>query len=243
MYRNQKVSIVLPAYNEDGCIRDTIEGFFAQPEVDEVIAVDNASSDATAVEIKRTRARYVLESERGYGSALQRGMREATGDIIVTVDSDGTYDPSDIRKLLAYSDDFDAVFTTRTHRTLISPGAFMPWPVRAGNWAVAKMLGSLFDGPSFTEVGCTFKLLKRRVYDRIKDTLTVKGLHFSPEVMIRVIQHGFRSVEIPVRYLPRVGTSKGTGNIPRSAKVGFRMSLMIIKERFRIGKRAKGVRP
>ncbi len=239
MYRNQKVSVVLPAYNEEGCIRDTIEGFFAQPEVDEVVAVDNASSDATAAEIKRTRARYVLEPERGYGSALQRGMREATGDIIVTADSDGTYAPSDIHKLLAYSDDFDAVFSTRTSRTLISPGAFMPRPVRMGNWAVAKMLSFLFDGPSFTEVGCTFKLLKRHTYEAIKNDLTVKGLHFSPEVMIRVIQHGLRSVEVPVRYLPRVGVSKGTGNIPRSAKVGFMMSVMIWKERIRTGKRAK----
>lgn len=233
MYKGRTVSVVLPVYNEEENIKSAIEDFLGQPFVDEVVAVDNNSSDRSAAEIKSTRAVYVLETRQGYGAALQRGMREATSEMIVTVEPDGTFMAQDIEKLLIYAMDFDVVFGTRTSRALIWSGANMGFGIRIGNWAVAKLLEYLFNGPSLTDVGCTYKLLHRSAYERVKDRLTVDGSHFSVELMIRSLQAGLRTVEISVNYRQRIGTSKITGKITKAIKLGLRMILFILGQRLR----------
>lgn len=226
----------MPVYNEEMNIRRAVEDFLAHPAVDEVVAVDNNSRDKSADEIKKTKARYVKETEQGYGAALRRGLSEASGDIIVTVEPDGTFRALDLDKLLAYSDDFDAVFGTRSTEGLLLPGAFMPWPVKMGNLAVGFMIHFLFGGPTITDAGCTFKLIHRHAYEKIKHSLTVARSHFQPEFMIRVTQHKLRAVEIPVHYNRRVGAATLTGSTWRAAKVGFKMGLFILETRFREGR-------
>jgi glycosyltransferase involved in cell wall biosynthesis len=233
MYRNKKVSVVFPVYDEEENIRRAIEDFYNQPFVDEVIAVDNNSKDRSAEEIKATRAKYVSETTQGYGAALRRGMVEATGDVIVTCEPDGTFVAADIEKLLIYSDDFECVFGTRTSRSPVWSGANMGFFMRLGNWAVAKLLEYLFNGPSFTDVGCTFKLIKRQAYEKIKDQFTVNGSHFSPEFMIRVLQNDIKCVEISVRYQARIGVSKITGKTWPAVKLGFRMIGFVFKEKIK----------
>jgi|SRR5581483_7544203 len=234
MYRGKTVSIIFPVYNEEQNIRPAIEEFLAEPFVDEVIAVDNNSKDRSAEEIKKTKARYVHETAQGYGAALQRGMREAHGDLIVTVEPDGTFMAADLEKLLIYSENFDVVFGTRTSRALIWSGANMRFGIRLGNWAVAKFLEYLFNGPSLTDVGCTYKLLHRRAYEKIRDELTVNRSHFSPELMLRVLHNGnLKAVEIPVHYRERIGESKITGKTGKAIKLGIRMILFIARERLK----------
>lgn len=82
----KKVSVVFPCYNEEPNILKAIEEFFATGVIDEIIAVDNNSKDNTAAEIKKTRARYVLEKNQGYGFALRRGMYEAIGSFIFGIE-------------------------------------------------------------------------------------------------------------------------------------------------------------
>src|SRR5205814_2354866 len=103
------------------------------------------------------------------------------------------------------------------------PGTNMYFVLRIGNWFVAKMLEYLFNGPSYTDVGCTYKLIHRLAYEKIKDTLTVDGNWFSPEYMIRVLQHKLPVIEIPVQYGARIGVSKITGKPWRAFKLGLRM--------------------
>ena len=237
MYRNKKVSVVFPVYNERENIRAAIDEFFAEPCIDEIIAVDNNSGDGSDEEIKKTRAVYVKETRQGYGAALQAGMHAATGDIIVTVEPDGTFRASDIERLLIFSRDYDVVFGTRTSRNPVwsggDPGANMDFFMRMGNWAVAKLLEYLFNGPSLTDVGCTFKLIHRASYEKIEDAFTVSGNWFSPEFMIRCLQAGCSTVEIPVHYGTRIGTSKITGKRHKAIKLGFKMIFFILGERLR----------
>lgn len=231
MYRGKTVSVVFPVYNEEENIRPAIEEFFGESAVDEIVAVDNNSKDRSAEEIKKTKAKYVFETRQGYGAALQRGMREASGDLIVTVEPDGTFIARDIEKLLVYSEHFDVVLGTRTSRALIWSGANMKFGIRMGNWAVAKFLEYLFNGPSLTDVGCTYKLLHRDAYEKIKDQLTVEKSHFSPELMVRVLQNKISMVEVPVHYGQRIGESKITGKTWKAARLGFRMIFFIAKQR------------
>jgi len=235
MYKSKKVSVVIPTYNEEGSIRTVIEGFFATGVVDEVIVVDNNARGNTRAEILKTQARMVTEKEnQQYGHALMRGMCEASGELIVMVEPDGTFDPFDIHKFLAYSDTFPVVLGTRISRSAIWSGAFMPFPVRFGNWAVAKLLEVVHDGPTLTDVGCTYKLVSRKSLEDIKKYFSwSKGDGtFSPELMIWLIRREKMVIEIPVMYKERVGASTYTGSIWKAAVLGFKMIPMIIRYRF-----------
>lgn len=237
MYAGKKVSVVFPVYNERPNIHAAITEFFSHTAVDEIVAVDNNSTDGSDTEIKLTSARYVKEPVQGYGAAVQRGMGEATGGLIVTVEPDGTFRADDLERLLIYGRDYDAVFGTRTSRTPIwsggDPGADMYFMLRIGNLAVAKLLEYLFNGPSLTDVGCSYKLIHREAYEKIKDSFTVKGTHFSPEFMLRCLLAGLRVIEIPVGFHSRVGVSKLSNTTLKSVKIGFRMIFFIIKERIK----------
>jgi glycosyltransferase involved in cell wall biosynthesis len=233
MWKNQKLSIVFPCYNEESNIKRAIEDFSSIKFVDEVIVVDNNSSDSSAQEIKKTNAKYILETKQGYGAALMRGMKEATGDIIITAEPDNSFMGKDIIKLLVYADDFEVVFGTRTSKTLIWNNAKMDWHLRVGNWGVAKFLEYLHNGPCLTDVGCTMKLIKRPAYENIKHKLSVHGSHFSPEFMIHSIRSKAKCVEVPVNYRERIGSSKITSDTGKAIKLGFVMIGLIIKHRFK----------
>ena len=225
------MSVVFPAYNEAQYIRAAVEDFFAAGVVDEIVVVDNNSRDGTAEAARETRARVVQESRQGYGYALQRGLREATGDIIVLAEPDGTFIGRDVHKLLAYADDFDMVCGTRTTRELVWDQANMGWFLRIGNWVVAKMIQVLYDGPSLSDCGCTLRLMHRAAVARILDGLTVGGSHFLPEMVIIGLKRRLRIIEVPVNYRGRVGESKITGSLKGTLRTGFRMIGIILRYR------------
>ena len=101
MYKNRKVSVVIPTYNEAKSIRGVVNGLFESGFVDEVVVVDNNSLGNTREEVARTKARLVYEPKQGYGHALMRGLLEATGDLVVMTEADGTFQPKDIEKFLS----------------------------------------------------------------------------------------------------------------------------------------------
>lgn len=236
MYKNKKLSVVIPTYNEAESIKFVIDEFFKTGFVDEVVAVDNNALGDTEKEIKKTKATYIKESEKqGYGFALMRGLEEASGDIIVMAEADGTFLPKDIEKLLSYSEEFEAVLGTRTSRSAIWSGAFMPFPVRFANWLWAKIIEVLYNGPVLTDVGCTYKLISRGALEKIKPLFRLsKGDgKFSPELMIWLIKKKINLIEVPVIYKERIGQSMYTGTIWKSAKLGVRMLPLIIKYKFK----------
>ncbi len=210
MWGGKRVSVVLMTYAERDSIRSVIDGFFDTGVVDEVLVVNNNAEAGTEEEIAQTKARQVFEPQQGYGHATRRGLLEASGDLIVLAEPDGTFVPEDIRKLLVYSDECDAVFGTRTTRELIWHGANMEWFLRWGNWAVAKLIEVLFNTSHLSDVGCTYRLFIASWptgsprHDR-------RGSHAAPEILLLTIASGARFVEVPVNYLPRVGISSVTG--------------------------------
>lgn len=232
MYGSKTVSVVFPAYNEEQHIRRAVEDFFVPGIVDEIVVVDNNSKDRTRAEAETTRARVVQETAQGYGHALQRGLREATGDLIILAEPDGTFVGRDVLKLLAYSDDFEMVCGTRTTRELIWEQANMGWFLRVGNWAVAKLLQALHDAPSLSDCGCTLRLVRRESLAGFRDKLTVGGSHFLPEMVILALTHGVSVIEVPVNYRGRVGESKITGTLKGTLRTGFNMIGLILRYRF-----------
>jgi glycosyltransferase involved in cell wall biosynthesis len=231
MWNKNEVSVVLMTYAERDSIGPVIDGFFATGVVDEVVVVDNNAQRGTVEQVARTRARLVHEPRQGYGHATRRGLREARGDVIVLAEPDGTFLPGDIMKLLVYSDECEAVFGTRTTRELIWLGANMAPFLRWGNWAVAKLIEFLFDTSHLSDVGCTYRLLRRNVADHIAENMTVGGNHAGAEIMLLTITSGAKFIEVPVNYLPRVGVSQVTGRRGRALDVGVRMILLVLRTR------------
>ena len=231
MHGGRRVTVVFPAFNEAPYIRAAVEDFFSSGVVDEIVVVDNNSRDGTADVAQAAGARVVHEPKQGYGHALQRGLREARGDIVVLAEPDGTFMGRDVHKLLAYADDFDMVCGTRTTRELVWAQANMGWFLRIGNWIVAKMIQVLYDAPSLSDCGCTLRLTHRAAVDRIIDGLTVGGSHFLPEMVIVGLKRGLRIIEVPVNYRGRVGESKITGTLEGTLRTGFRMIGLILRYR------------
>ena len=228
MWQGKRLSVVLPAYNEARFMARAIQEFQAVGVVDEMVVVDNNSTDGTAQIARDAGVRVVRESRQGYGSACQRGLKEATGELIVLAEPDGTFLGKDIFKLLAYADDFQLVLGTRTADLFIWGGANMGLFLKWGNWAVAKLMEALFNGPSLTDVGCTMRLIHRAALRKIQRRFTVWGSHFSPEMMVLALLYHMPLVEVPLNYCPRVGESKITGQWHRAVRVGLRMIGLIL---------------
>lgn len=233
MWNGQTVSVVFPVYNEEEGLLGALQDFLGVGWVDEIVVVDNNSSDRSAEIARANGARVVSETRQGYGFALRRGMEEAQGDLIVLAEPDGTFMAKDVLKLLAYADDFDMVLGTRTTRELIWAEANMGIFLRLGNTVVAKLTELLFNGPSLSDSGCTLRLVRAESARRLGGHFSVGGSHFLPEMVVLALLAKLRVVEVPINYRGRLGTSKITGTFKTAWRVGWRMIQLVLAYRLR----------
>lgn len=233
MFSGKKVSVVMPAYNEEDNIAEAVKDFLSNEFVDEVVVADNNSTDRTNVLAKAAGAKVVVEKKKGYGNACRAAMKNATGDLIILVEPDGTFSSNDIIKFLVYSGEFDFVLGTRTTKELVWEGSNMGDFLRIGNWFLGKMIEVLHNGPHLSDAGCTYRLIRREALRKIEPGFSVGGSHFSPEMMILALQHRLRMLEIPVSYMPRKGVSKITGEKKKAFMLGLKMIKLIISRVFR----------
>jgi len=233
MWNGKTVSVILMTYAEKDSIRKVIEDFYATGHVDEVLVVNNNAQEGTSEEVEQTPARQVFETAQGYGHAIRRGLKEADTDLVVLAEPDGTFLPGDIVKLLAYSEEVDAVLGTRTTNELIWEGANMGAFLKWGNWAVAKMVEFLFNTSHLSDIGCTYRLLTRDTADFLAANMKVGTSHAGPEMLMLLLAGKRRFVEVPVNYLPRVGTSSVTGDFGTAFLLGLQMIRLILGFRLR----------
>jgi glycosyltransferase involved in cell wall biosynthesis len=237
MWKNKRVSVVFSTYNENKSVEKCINGLFETGYVDEVVAVDNNAVSGTKEEILKTKAKYFFEPKQGFGFGYRRALSESDGDIIIMIEPDGTFDPEDVIKFLAYSDNFDVVFGTRTTSIMIGEGANMGLFLKWGNYFVAKFTEFLFNTSHLSDIGCTYRLINRNAYIKIKDKFSIGGNEFNPDMMLQIIRNKIKYIEIPVKYLRRVGTSSVTGRFSKVVCVGLRMILLILRHRFNFVKK------
>jgi len=127
VFNSSRISVVMPAYNEQGIIGAILAEVEQQPQVDEIIVVDDGSSDGTVDEVLAHPAVRLVRHPYniGNGAAIKSGIRAATGDIIVLMDGDGQHPPAEIPNLLQHMERYDMVVGARgegtqaaVHRTL-----------------------------------------------------------------------------------------------------------------------------
>jgi glycosyltransferase involved in cell wall biosynthesis len=240
-WRGSCISVVFPTYNEPHSIRPAILDFASTDVVDEIVVVNNNAAAGTSEEVAAaigqmsngTLVREVHEPRQGYEFAIQPGLRETSGAYIVVSEPDGTFLGRDTLKVLAYADDFDVVYGSRTARMFIWRGANMGAWLRWGNWGVAKLIEFLFNSTNLTDVGCTMRLVGRDALARLIDEFRVGGSAFGPEMMLLSVLHGLRVIQVPVNYLPRVGVSSVTGDMGKAVILGFKMVELVLRYRVR----------
>jgi glycosyltransferase involved in cell wall biosynthesis len=224
---------VIPAYNEEQGLPLTLTDFLTRPEIDEIIVVDNNSSDNTAQVARDIGVKVISESRQGYGWALRKGLQTASGDLIMLTEADATFQARDVPRLLSHMGDFDFVIGTRTATDWVEPSANMGLFLVAGNIFIAKMLGLLYYCPSLTDVGCTFRVMTRDLVHTILPKLTGKGASLSPEMMVLALKSGARMKEIPVHYGARIGEAKITVSKSKAFKNGLDMLWVVFSRLLR----------
>ncbi len=171
----------------------------------EVIVCDNGSTDGSDELARNAGARVVYEPVRGYGSAYLRGFAAADGAFIVMGDADESYDFAEIPHLLAkLRDGYDYVVGSRFTGKIL-PGA-MPWTHRyIGNPLLTGMLNSLF-GTKLSDAHSGLRAMRKDALHRL--ALRCTGMELASEIAIRAAQVGLRTIEVPIAYHPRAGSSK-----------------------------------
>lgn len=233
MWNARTVSVVIPTYREKASIRRVVEEFLASGVVDEVVVVNNNAEAGTAEEVAATAARQVFEPNQGYGYAFRRGMREATGDYVITCEPDYSYTANDLERFLAYAKDFPVVLGSRTNRNTLQPGADMGVLRRFGNVVYAKIIEVLYGSKTITDIGCSYKLFRREVLKRIEPCFRTTNPLFATEIILVLIRLGIPFIEIPVTYRARIGTSTIITHWHKWLTWGIRVLIFIVAFRFR----------
>ena len=194
------VSAVIPARNEHVAIAAVVRACRAH--VDEVIVVDDASSDGTGAAAAHAGA-HVIRSDvpLGKGAALRRGARAARGEVVVFLDGDGQDAPEDIPRLLAaIADGADLVIGSR-FLGRFEHGAITAID-HAGNRALSWLFGRLFR-VRLTDTQAGFRATRRALLQRLP--LRARRYDIETELLARALQAGARVVEVPVRRRARAG--------------------------------------
>jgi glycosyltransferase involved in cell wall biosynthesis len=232
MWNSYSISVLLPTYAEASSLKKVIEGFEKLNICDEIIVINNNAEHGTTEEVAKTTAKEVFEKVQGYGAAIKKGLSEAEGDLIVICEPDDTFDPADLFKLLPFLDKCDSVYGSRTVNNFIWTGANMGIFLKWGNWFVAKIIEILFNTSYLSDVGCTFRIIKREFIDGIDCEKFANDGRFGMEMLLASSMLKIKSVQVPVNYRARIGKSGYTGDYWGAAKLGTRMIFLILNRRF-----------
>lgn len=202
MHQNQKLSVVIPCYNEEDGIRQVIGRMPSS--IDEIVVVDNNCTDNTAQVAESLGARVVEEKTPGYGAAYKRGLAAATGDVVITMDGDGTYPPEEIERLVDVLVNENIDFVSACRFPLSDPRA-MGLTNRFGNWVLTVGAAVLFLKP-IRDSQTGMWVFKRRLLENMR--LTSDGMPFSEEIKLEALLRGYRFEERHIPYGARVGDVK-----------------------------------
>ena len=225
MLHNKRISVLIPAFNEEKSIAQVIKEL-PRDVVDEIVVIDNASTDATHEIALRNGAKVVKEPHRGYGAACLKGIESINNtDIVVILDGDHSDYPEQINRLVdpIAAGEADFVIGSRVLGRL-EDGALTPqqyW----GNKLAVFMIHRLF-GYRFTDMG-PFRAIR---YESLKKLdMQDKDFGWNAEMQIKAVKSGLKIKEVPVDYRKRIGDSKISGTISGTIKAGTKIIFTIFK--------------
>jgi len=216
-----QVAVVIPARNEAASLPMVLDAI-PRHLVDEVVVVDNASTDGTAEAALGRGAILLREPRRGYGSACLRGLehlRARRPDVVVFLDADYSDRPEEMALLLEPIErgQADLVIGSRVLGTR-ERGALLP-QARVGNWVATRLIRALYGG-RFTDLG-PFRAVRFEALERLG--MADRDFGWTAEMQVKALLAGLRVREVPVSYRRRVGTSKITGTLSGTLRAGAKI--------------------
>lgn len=231
MYKDLSISVVIPCYNEEKGVEATIR--LLPNFVDEIIVIDNNSTDRTAEVAENLGARVIYEGRQGYGRAYKTGLRYAKGDIIVTMDGDATYPAVAIPYLIdvLLLDKLDFISAARIPQDLSK--TWNNIQRYYGNMGLTFIVWAVF-GVRLQDSQSGMWVFRKNILETI--IAKSDGMPFSEELKVRAfLHHSIKTKEIPIhfRYIERIGPSKlnlwkdGLKNIGYLFKLKYCSDLMM----------------
>jgi len=223
MYRDKTISAVIPCYNEEEGIRYVIE---RMPDyVDEIVVVDNSSTDRTGAIAREMGARVVLEKRKGYGRAYKTGIPAARSDIVVTLDGDGSYPVEEIGPLLDFLLDKRLDFASASRFPLRQRGS-MQRMNRFGNWVLTIVTLVLYM-KKIRDSQSGMWAFHATAYEKLRPCSD--GMPFSEELKVEaMLAKDVRFGEYHIDYHERIGEVK-----LNMWNDGLENLLFLVKRRFR----------
>ena len=243
---SRRVVVLIPALDEEGALPLVLSAI-PMDLVDLVVVVDNGSRDRTAAVAREGGARVVEEARRGYGQACLAGLellleggpgieplRDA--DVVVFLDADRSDHPEELSLVAGpvLSDEVDLVIGSRMIQAA-SRAALLP-QARFGNRLACFLIRVLF-GARYTDLG-PFRAIRADALRHLR--MADRDFGWTVEMQLKAAVAGLRVCEVPVRYRPRIGTSKITGTwagtLGASRKIltwiiGWRLALLFTARR------------
>ncbi|MFA7159839.1 MAG: glycosyltransferase [Kiritimatiellia bacterium] len=204
------ISVIIPCLNEEDSIATVIDmarkGIARLGLEEEIVVVDNGSTDRSAQIAREKGARVVTEPHRGYGSALRAGFRSARFGIIVMGDADMTYDFTALDDLVRPILDGKADFVIGNRMKSIRPGAMPRLHRYIGNPLLSFALRVMFHSNLVHDAHCGLRAITAEAYRQLRCVTT--GMEFASEMVVRAIRCQLRITERDIVYHPRQGQSK-----------------------------------
>jgi glycosyltransferase involved in cell wall biosynthesis len=224
-----RVSVIIPTHNEARAIGRVLADLPSDLTT-EVIVVDSNSSDGTAEIASKMGAQVVQEPLRGYGRACLTGLATANApDVVVFLDGDYSDRPSELPLLLAPIAEGRADITLGSRLTDRRAAGALPWHQVFGNRLAAGLI-SLLYGVEISDLG-PFRAGRADVLRRLALEETTYG--WAVEMILKGALAGFRVVEVPVSYHPRIGKSKIGGTLKGTAGAAWFILTLIVRYSFR----------
>jgi glycosyltransferase involved in cell wall biosynthesis len=227
-----RLSVIIPTHNEAEAIGRVLRDLPADLTT-EVIVVDSRSTDGTCDIAAASGARVIQEPRRGYGRACLTGIASANApDVVAFLDGDYSDRPSELPLILAPITEgrADIVLGSRLHAGT-SEGA-LPWHQAFGNRLAASLIRLLY-GVELTDLG-PFRAVRAEIIRKLDLRETTYG--WAVEMILKGALAGYRVVEVPVSYYPRIGKSKISGTVKGTLGAGWFILSLIMRYYFRRAK-------
>lgn len=201
---NLSISVLIPAYNEEGAIESTVAAISAQRSHFkdlEIVVINDGSADRTA-EIARKLPVTLLEHNVncGYGAALKTGLQHAKFEYILIADADGTYPLEDIPRLCEEATSFDMVVGARTGKIVQ-----IPLLRRPGKWIITR-LAEYLSRQKIPDLNSGLRVFRKDVALRFI-SLYPDGFSFTTTITLAMLTNQYKVKFMPINYLKRIGKS------------------------------------